>query len=66
MLDDAYTSNQHAVIRKRGKQWWLEDLDSRNGTLLNDMPLTKPTVVTTGDRVTIGQTSLAIELNVSE
>jgi hypothetical protein len=66
MLDDAYTSNQHAVLRKRGKQWWLEDLESRNGTLLNDVVLTKPTVVTTGDKVTIGRTLLEIELKVSE
>ncbi len=66
MLDDAYTSNQHAVLRKRGKQWWLEDLESRNGTLLNDIPLTKPAVVTSGDKVTIGRTSLEIDLNVSE
>jgi len=66
MLDDAYTSNQHAVLRKRGKQWWLEDLESRNGTLLNDILLAKPTVVTSGDTVTIGRTSLEIDLNVSD
>ncbi|MGD8857977.1 MAG: FHA domain-containing protein [Chloroflexota bacterium] len=66
MLDDAYTSNQHAVLRKRGKQWWLEDLESRNGTLLNDIPLTEPAVVTSGDKVTIGRTALEIDLNVSE
>ena len=66
MLDDAYTSNQHAVIRKRGKQWWLEDLESRNGTLLNDISLAKPAVVASGDKVTIGRTTLEIDLNVSE
>jgi hypothetical protein len=66
VLDDAYTSNEHAVIRKKGGQWWLEDLSSRNGTLLNDMPLNAPAVVTTGDIFTIGQTSLLIDLEVSE
>jgi pSer/pThr/pTyr-binding forkhead associated (FHA) protein len=66
MLDDAYTSNRHAVLRKRGRQWWLEDLESRNGTLLNEIPLTAPAVVTSGDQFTIGRTSFVIELGVSE
>jgi pSer/pThr/pTyr-binding forkhead associated (FHA) protein len=66
VVDDAYTSNQHAFLRKRGGQWWLEDLGSRNGTLLNDMLLTEPAVVVSGDTLTIGRTSLVIELSVSE
>jgi hypothetical protein len=66
VLDDAYTSNEHALVRKRAGQWWLEDLDSRNGTLLNDVPLNAPAVITSGDVFTIGQTSLVIDLEVSE
>lgn len=66
MLGDAYTSNQHAVIRRQGGQWWLEDLGSRNGTLLNDVLLTEPAVVTSGDTFTIGRTSLEIVLDVSK
>jgi len=65
VLDDAYTSNEHAVVRRKAGQWWLEDLDSRNGTLLNDMPLNAPAVVISGDVFTIGQTSLELDLDVS-
>ena len=66
VLDDAYTSNQHALVRRRAGQWWLEDLESRNGTLLNDIPLNAPAIVTSGDVFTIGQTSLLIQLEVSD
>jgi pSer/pThr/pTyr-binding forkhead associated (FHA) protein len=45
----------------RGQQWWLEDLNSRNGTLLNDVPLHEATVVSPGDIITIGSTHLKIE-----
>lgn len=66
VLDDAFTSNEHALVRRRAGQWWLEDLESRNGTLLNDVPLNAPAVVTSGDVFTIGRTSLEIVLEVSE
>lgn len=61
VLDDEYASNEHALIALRGSQWWLEDLGSRNGTLLNDLPLDKEAVVTAGDTVTVGRTTLRIE-----
>ena len=35
-LPDETTSLEHALIHLREGQWWLEDLDSRNGTRLND------------------------------
>jgi pSer/pThr/pTyr-binding forkhead associated (FHA) protein len=46
----------------RGSQWWLEDLNSRNGTLLNDIALDGPVVVTVGDVLTIGNTVFKLEL----
>jgi pSer/pThr/pTyr-binding forkhead associated (FHA) protein len=49
------------LLSLRGSQWWLEDLNSRNGTLLNDSPLETPTVVTMGDVVTIGNTQFKLE-----
>jgi pSer/pThr/pTyr-binding forkhead associated (FHA) protein len=61
VIDDEYASSRHALISLRGQQWWLEDLDSRNGTLLNDNPLEAPAVVTTGDVITIGSTHVKIE-----
>lgn len=53
-IDDAFASAEHATLALRGGQWWLEDRNSRNGTHLNNEPLTFPTVVTHGDIVGIG------------
>nr|MBP6804905.1 FHA domain-containing protein [Chloroflexota bacterium] len=41
---------------------WLEDLGSRNGTLLNGAPLVETAVISAGDVITIGGTDLKVEL----
>ncbi len=63
VVNDDFASNEHALISLRGQRWWLEDLNSRNGTLLNDLPLEKAAVVTAGDVITIGQTRFKIEFS---
>lgn len=62
VLDDEFVSNEHALITKKNGKWWLEDLASRNGTLLNDLPLSTPTVLSTGDTITVGQTTLKLDV----
>lgn len=62
VLDDGYTSGQHSLITRRGELWWLEDLASRNGTLLNDAPLAETAVLSAGDIITIGSIKLKVEL----
>jgi len=61
-IPDTYASAQHALLTWRAGQWWLEDQGSRNGTLLNDNPVTVPTVVSAGDILGIGNTQLKLEL----
>jgi hypothetical protein len=61
-LDDATASAQHARLSYHHNQWWLEDLRSRNGTLLNDEPITTPTVITRGDIICCG----GVEVRVGE
>lgn len=61
VLEDDYVSGEHALLMLRGQQWWLEDLNSRNGTLLNGTELSEATVISAGDVITIGNTSLKIE-----
>jgi pSer/pThr/pTyr-binding forkhead associated (FHA) protein len=39
---DPSVSRRHAVIGFTGDRWWIRDLGSRNGTLLNGLPLTNP------------------------
>jgi len=41
-LPDTYASAYHARLDQRDGEWWLTDLDSRNGTRLNDVPIGKP------------------------
>lgn len=62
VLTSNFVSAEHALLTRRGTQWWLEDLGSRNGTLLNQHPLTEATVVSNGDIIGIGETRLKLEL----
>lgn len=62
VIEDDYVSSEHALLSLRGSQWWLEDLNSRNGTLLNNILLESPVVVTMGDVLTIGRTRFKLEL----
>lgn len=62
MISDDFASGEHALVARRGSQWWLEDLNSSNGTLLNGMEVGRPTVITTGDVIMIGATELRFEM----
>lgn len=62
VLEDEYVSNEHALISYKDGKWWLEDLGSRNGTLLNDLPVTERTLIVSGDNITIGNTALKLDL----
>lgn len=61
VVADPYASAEHALIVWRGGQWWLEDRDSRNGTLLNDIPVEEPLIIGEGDVIGIGQARLRFE-----
>lgn len=62
VLDDTYVSGERALISWRDAQWWLEDMGSRNGTYLNDIAITDPIVLSTGDVITIGGVRFKLEL----
>ncbi|HUJ58625.1 MAG TPA: sigma 54-interacting transcriptional regulator [Kofleriaceae bacterium] len=53
-IDHEAVSRRHAVVRRRGEVVVVEDLDSRNGTLVNGAPIKAPRRVTAGDVVTVG------------
>jgi pSer/pThr/pTyr-binding forkhead associated (FHA) protein len=53
-LDDPTVSAQHARVSYHHNQWWLEDLRSLNGTLLNNEPIATATVITHGDVIRCG------------
>lgn len=59
-LRDQAASAYHARLSFQGGQWWLEDLGSRNGTLVNRLRLEGPLVVTYGDVIQLGGTSFVL------
>ena len=60
-VEDPFASRLHAEVRSRGDSFWLSDLGSANGTLLNDVRMTVPVMLRDGDIIRIGET--AIEFN---
>lgn len=62
VLDNGYVSTEHALITRRGDQWLLEDVGSRNGTLLNGEVLAETAVISVGDVIGIGETQFKVEL----
>jgi hypothetical protein len=62
-IDDQTVSNRHAQISFHHNQWWLEDLGSTNGTLLNGQPLTEAVVLIGGDQMQCGQVSMEVAID---
>ena len=61
-VDHETISARHARLSYHHGQWWLEDLNSRNGTLLNRERLETPAVVANGDQIGCGNVTLTIHL----
>lgn len=61
-LADSFASSRHARIEQREGRFWLEDLGSTNGTLLNGAPLAPydPAPLDAGDVISIGQTRFKV------
>lgn len=54
VLKESYVSGHHARIYLRNTDYVLEDLNSTNGTLLNDEKVERKTYVRVGDEIKIG------------
>lgn len=61
-LEDGAVSARHAKLSYHHSQWWIEDMDSTNGTVLNRQKLTTATVITNGDEIKCGKVQLRITL----
>lgn len=51
---DRSVSRHHCRIRLHGREWWIEDAESTNGTVLNGRPVRDPERLQGGDVVQIG------------
>ncbi|HYM97694.1 MAG TPA: FHA domain-containing protein, partial [Candidatus Sulfotelmatobacter sp.] len=61
ILRDPATSGHHARLERRGDQFWIVDLGSTNGTLVNGEPIQEKQL-NHGDRVTIGQNAVQFSI----
>ena len=53
VLDDRQVSRRHARICRREDSYFLEDLQSKNGTFIGDQPVEEPTRLNDGEEITI-------------
>ncbi len=56
--DDVGLSRQHLALTRAGEQWTVEDLGSKNGTLLNGEPLKGAKPFNLGDRIAAGHLTI--------
>ena len=51
IVDSGSVSRQHAVVEMKEGAWWIEDLGSRNGTLINGGKLNGPHQLESADEI---------------
>ena len=59
--DDAGLSRQHMVLDRDGDDWTVQDLGSKNGTLVNNIPLRAKLKLKPGDRITAGHLAIVFD-----
>jgi serine phosphatase RsbU (regulator of sigma subunit) len=59
--DDAGLSRQHMMLERDGDEWTVQDLGSKNGTLVNNIPLRAKLRLKPGDRITAGHLAIVFD-----
>jgi hypothetical protein len=62
-LEDPFASSRHTRVFRQGNILVIEDLDSTNGTYLNEELLQTPRPLHPGDRVRIGDSEFTFEVD---
>ncbi|MCC7510104.1 MAG: FHA domain-containing protein [Planctomycetes bacterium] len=60
-LPTKLASRIHAQVFQRDHGWWVEDLGSSNGTILNGARIEAPTALKPGDVITVGDVKVRYE-----
>jgi hypothetical protein len=60
-IEDRYASGLHARIYSHRDRFYIEDMNSTNGTLLNDQTLEGEAELVAGDMIRIGDTEFRFE-----
>lgn len=59
-IDDEKMSRQHFAITDREGMFWIEDLNTTNGTSVNGQRLTAPRKLAKGDRIEAGDIAMTV------
>nr|WP_308428460.1 FHA domain-containing protein [Nocardiopsis terrae] len=60
VITDDYASGRHARVYSENGRWFVEDLNSTNGTYLGQQKLNRPQPITVGQPIRIGKTVLEL------
>jgi pSer/pThr/pTyr-binding forkhead associated (FHA) protein len=61
-INDSTVSSQHTRLSFHHNQWWVDDLRSRNGTLLNEELVESAVVLTSNDQIRCGGVTLQVKI----
>lgn len=62
-IPDENISLRHCKLAYHHKQWWANDLNSTNGSFINDTLIDSPTIIMEGDELRLGKVSIIIQIN---
>ena len=65
-LENETVSAHHARLSYHHGQWWLEDLNSKNGTMLNGESVETPTIILGNDEIQCGKMPLRVHLSMDD
>lgn len=60
VLTDDYSSSKHTRIRRVDDTWFVEDLESTNGTWVNRKRITTATAISVGSVISVGRTNFKV------
>ncbi|PFG27605.1 FHA-domain-containing protein [Corynebacterium renale] len=60
VLGDDFSSARHARLFRRGSDWFVEDLDSRNGTSVGGVRIDQPERVGVGSDIRMGRSTVRL------
>lgn len=62
-IPDETISLRHCKLSYHQKQWWANDLNSTNGTFLNQDLIDVAIIITDGDILRLGNVSIVVHIN---
>ena len=61
VVDDPFACSDHAVLTFRGRAWYVEDLESTNGTYVNGVPVERVAPLGFGDELQVGEVRFRLD-----